>query len=501
METTNALTRTQKMIVASDFPTFISTVYLVTKPSPKVVQTMSRIEDAFNMWGKTITPTPPGEFAYFTSPLSYPFEFSQKGIEQISLALKKIPEVDPQSISLRTFPNIATIDQKRYPKIFSKELIFEEQYISFRLTDWGAIEFKRFLTFLVISFDYSTASVGSPEAYRKISEYWRKKIETFNSNHKLMEVLGISVNSAKFRDIPILTFVSAGFYHDIKYMNRYFGGSVDRKKRFLTEVSLRPSMAEQARLIGLNFLMHEYDQFTRWRFYYSPEPFFYTGDWRRSTYPGGVQGPSAKLGQVLRTALFVHVVLPNSANQCLLDLSEVEKNLLELQKNRIDFLDQFSAADLSNFQRKLIDIYKVRTELNYNTEKADEVLSGLDTLKLFMASAFEIRRRDTFDSTDKIPDGIFDPNLSHEFFHFNRNASFHNDREKANRYRRLIQNRLEKTKKTVSLLHGEISEASSLLESRRNMIESEKNTVLAIIIPALGALLFGAVWLWLVIRR
>ena len=119
-----------------------------------------------------------------------------------------------------------------------------------------------------------------------------------------------------------------------------------------------------------------------------------------------------------------------------------------------------------------------------------------------MNSAFEVQRKDTFESSDDVPTGIFPQELVHELFHFKRNAVLHNDREKANRYRRLIQNRLEKIQKTASQLHGEISEASSLLESRRNMIESEKNTVLAIIIPALGALVFGFLWLlWSAFKR
>ena len=381
-------------------------------------------------------------------------------------------------------------------------LLIEEEYIGFKISNWPNMNFMRFPTFTTMLFDHTKEKIRTPEDFKKITLDWRERIKQFSQMEDLKEILGIVSKTKRSHEIPILTFVSSRFlYDEDKIHNRYFGGGDAREKRnlFKKEISLFPESSDHIVFKGRGFFFHEYNPFFRWRVYYSQVPLFYEGDWRRSVYPGGPSVVPGKLSQILRVMLFTHVVMPAFA-ECSKSVSEtLEKHLTNLQAERLRFFNKFSFKKLDSFHSMLTGRIENKHKIVNNVDRIDELLEGYDLLFHFFRAPFEIRRPDDF-STLRAP---YDKQNKYDlieyeldFFHFQKSAQTHDDRRKCNRNMRIIRDRRDQIRKDLTRLDEEISNANALLENRRNLIQNKKNTLLAIGLPALSAFL-AALFLWL----
>lgn len=493
----------QRVEIASDYPVFITTIYPLLYLDRDSVEYLKPIEDGYSPWGTFIRVAGRADYSIFASPLSYPYQFSKDGKNSIIKKLKDNPSVDPSSVSIKTFPNIPRSEQRKYGSSISNNLLIEEEYISFKISNWPNMNFMRFPTFTTMLFDYTKEKIRTPEDFKKITLDWRERINQFSQMEDLREILGIVSKTKRSHEIPILAFVSFRFlYEEQKIYNRYFGGGDAREKRnlFKNEISLFPISSNIDTVFkGRNFLFHEYNPVLRWRVYYSQVPLFYEGDWRLSVYPGGPSFVPGKLSQILRVMLFTHVVMPSFAGHCKSISETLEKHLANLQAERLRFFNEFSFRKLNDFDKKLEAKFENKQKIVNDVDRIEELLEGYDSLLQFFRVPFEIRRPDDF-STLRPPydeqnkDNLIEFEL--EFFHFQKTARNHEDRRKCYRNVRIIRDRLDQIRKNLSRLHEEISNASVLLENRRNLIENKKNTLLAIGLPALFAFL-AALFLWL----
>jgi hypothetical protein len=301
--------------LASDYPLFIATVYPVINLDMNLVEYMKPIEDAYSLWGKPLMNMGRSEYAVFTSPFSYPFKFSEHGKNILISKLKNSSFVDQSSVSTKICPSVSRSEQRQFGPLIPEDVILNEEYISFRVSDLPNISFMRFPTFTVILLDHSEQEIRTPDEYAKFASEWRGMIEQFGKMTDLKQLLGIEDQRKLLYQAPILVFVSFRFlYEGDGIFNRYFGGRKDLNL-FKKELSLLPAVDSPMNLKGYNMLFHEYYSFLRWRIYYSEVPIFFDGEWRLSTYPGGVFSAYGSLSQILRSVLFTHVVMPANARE------------------------------------------------------------------------------------------------------------------------------------------------------------------------------------------
>ena len=353
--------------------------------------------------------------------------------------------------------------------------------------------------FTTIIFDYTQQDTKDIDAFKMISSIWFEKTKLFSHMENLKKILGIARQKSGYKESPFLfTFASVRFLHDDEnIINRYFGGGNITEKRFLfeKEISLLSRITEtRAPLTGRDQLFHEYGGFFyQWRVYYSPEPLFYEGDWRLSFYPGGVFTPSGKLSQILRSALFTHVIMPSfiiqSKNQ-----DKITKNSMDtIQEKRAKFLDEFSINAISGFQSFLNEQREKIKTIKNQDERVVELIDGYHSLLQFMESPFSLRR----EKSNINLDASNEDDLA--FFHFEKKSRLSNDRIKCLRNIRILETRSNVINQYISHFDQDVISAYELLESRRNLIENRRNTLLTIGMPALGAFL-GAILLWFLWR-
>jgi len=346
----------ESIAIASDSPAFITTIYPLLHFDRDLVEFLEPSEDGYNLWGTFIRSVGPGDYNVFSSPLSYPYRFSNNGKNVIIKRLKNNPFVDPSSVSIGTFSSIPKSEKRRYGSLIPKNLSVEEEYINFKISDWPNVDFMMFPTFTAILFDHTKDIIRSAENFRRVTTDWRKKIRLFIKMEDLRKILGIAPKTKDFQEVPIITFVSFLFlYDDTKSYNRYFGGGDPKEKRklFKNEISLLSELSFPIVFKGYNWLFHEYSPYMKWRIYYSRAPLFYDGEWRSSGYPGGTLVVPGKLSQILRVALFTHVVMPSFVKYSESITEELEKHLANIQAERLRFFNEFSFEKL-NLNKKLL---------------------------------------------------------------------------------------------------------------------------------------------------
>lgn len=491
---------------AVDNPLFIETIYPVLDLDMDSLEHVQAIEDGYSLWGKALTKLGRGEYAVFASPLSYPFRFSEKGKNLLLTKLKSNSVVDPKSVAIKTFPNIPRSEQAGHRSLIPEDLILWEEYVSFRVATWPTIEFMRFPTFTAILLDHTKKPVETVEEYAKVTSEWRKFIDEFGKMHDLRHTLGISDQQKPRTETPILVFASFWFlYEQEDIFNRYFGGGDPKEKSslFKKEISLLPGLQNTPMILkGRNNFFHEYYRLFRWRIYYSRTPIFYDGDWRYSVMPGGVFGGSGKLLQILRAALFTHVVMPAFVRESRLIADTLSKDLEDVQQERLNFFNEFAFKKMASFHSMIINKTEKKQKIRGKVDRINEVLNGHNLMLQFMEAPFEIRRP-TDSATLRAPyDGANKDDLveyESEFFHFTRKSESesHEDRRDCTQNARIIKLHLEETNRNLDRLEREISSSNALLESRINIMESKKNTLYAIGVPALGAFLFALI-LWFI---
>ena len=433
-----------KFLIASDNPFFISTIYPITKIDTEELTLLDQIEDGYSLWGSYLFTLGRTEYRYFTSPISYPFSFTDKGIKKIKEKLKKIEEIEPTSIREASLPNILPSDLRTYSSMIPKEKVIREKFIIFKIKDWDDVEFLRFPTFLVMNIDKSLYVIESINDWKKMSAYWRQKVEALNENKKFKRELGITESPHLVDNVPNLAFVSSRWLFYGKNTNEAqtlpSPGSIIKECPFLEG----HSNWSQATIIGVNNLLHEFIPILDWRIYYSDVPWFYKGDWRLSVSPGGVVGNPGKLIQILRTVLMVHVTMPAFAERCQILEYQLERDILHLQKERSDFFNEFSTESINRFHSTVKEKVKDYQNITIEVDRISEVLLGYDQLLAFATAPFKWRPSDT----------LHNEGLGTRIFHFLQNEDTHNDRRVSERYRELITTRLDSIKKKYARPSG-----------------------------------------------
>lgn len=475
--------------IASDSAIFIATIYPITTVDTEIIGKSELTEYGYNLWGKPIYDFGYTDYYYFTSSLSYPFTFSYEGINTIIGKLRNFSEIDPESISIKGFPNIPSNEQKDYLEI-PKDVVIEEQYISFKIKGWEDVEFMKFPAFVVLTLDKTQCENKTLEDYKKVVSYWREKIEAFSKLEDLQNILGISRISKPFSGIPILTFVSSHIFRTGDFTKRYLmePEKTKREKLFLDEMSLFSSSNSiyPARLKFKQDLIHEYYPTYAWRIYYSVIPLFYEDEWRFAIHPGGTTVLPGKLSQILRTSLFAHVAMPEFANECKKLDDQLQKEFIDLQSTRTDFFDKFSHKEIRTFHSFLAGKMKDDQKIMHKIDRIEEMLNGYNETLSFMGAPFAMRQSYDFEATENNNNTNLNGDDGLDFFHFQKNAVEHNDRKNADRFKKLIETRLSSIKKSFFRFQEEVSSANSLLENRKNTIENRKNMILSIMIPAAG---------------
>jgi len=483
--------------IASDSAIFIATIYPITTVDTEIIGKSELTEYGYNLWGKRINDFGYTDYYYFTSSLSYPFTFSHEGINTIIGKLKDSPKIDPESISIKGFPNIPPNEQKDYLKNH-KDIVIEEQYVSFKIKGWEHIEFMKFPAFVVLTLDKTQCENKTLEDYKKVVSYWKEKIEAFRNLEDLQNILGISRKSKPFSGIPILTFVSSHKFRTEDFTKRCLmePEKSKREKLFLDEMSLFSSSNSiyPARLKLEQDLIHEYySPIYAWRIYYSVIPLFYKDEWGFAIQPGGTTVLPGKLSQILRTSLFVHVAMPEFANECKNLDDQLQKEFVVLQNTRIDFFDKFSPEEIKIFHSFLAGKMKDNQKIMHKIDRIKEMLNGYNDILSFMRSPFAMRQSYDFEAIEKNNNTNLNSDEGIDFFHFQKNAVEHNDRKTADRFKKLIETRLSSIEKSYFRFQEEISSAISLLENRKNTSENRENMLLSIMIPALGVFIITGI--------
>ena len=300
-------------------PAFITTIYPIVKLDKTLVEVMPITENAYNFWGKEHISERRIK-TYFPTPLAYPYQFSKMGLESLRNHLKDITLVDPTSVELKSWPTIPQKWQYEYRPDDLQTLLTEEPYVQFRVRGWDRVTFMKFPTFVAVMFDYTRQLLKSYADYKALATYWRGKIDSLRQLEDFGEVLGISRKTREWASIPILTFASSpAFMWSDAFGQRYIFSPEpweETSRLFLREISLRGISTNisngeiDGSLVGCNDILHEKDRITVWRFYYSSEPLFYTGqNWPLMVV--GPTGPEVMFNRLLRIALFVNVTLPD----------------------------------------------------------------------------------------------------------------------------------------------------------------------------------------------
>src|SRR5262245_4770094 len=126
-------------------PIFISTVYPVIEVDQDLVEWVEPIPDAYSFWGKTVISSVAAEqTTFFPAPPSYPYRFSDTGIQILRQKLGEIPEIDSATITEQTFPNIPQDQEYLYSLEEKKKFLTTERYVSFKFKNWPHIEFMKF---------------------------------------------------------------------------------------------------------------------------------------------------------------------------------------------------------------------------------------------------------------------------------------------------------------------------------------------------------------------
>jgi len=176
-------------------PIEIETVFPATVIRKSELTELEQAGDGYEFWGKEVV-TQSHVPIHFSTPVSYPWEYSEEGARRLVESLKKLTNV--QSANVEQFPSIYPRDLKSYPDLipFSKQ----ERIIRVTLKDWPNVQLLSFPTLAVLLFNYQDPNLP----YSKVVEDWKKTIKAFHQLHELRELLGLEP-MLKWQTIPRLT--------------------------------------------------------------------------------------------------------------------------------------------------------------------------------------------------------------------------------------------------------------------------------------------------------
>ena len=251
-------------------PIGIESVFPVSLIRHSVLTELAQIGNGYEIWGEELVRQSHIPI-HFTTPVSYPWEYTQKGAASLVKRLQQLSYV--RSAQVEYFPSIHPQLLKHYPDL--KALAKKERIIRVTLKDWPNADLLSFPTFTVLVFRYVDRSIS----YSQIVADWKKTIKTFGTLHELRTLLGIEPR-LRWQTIPTLTWVYLHYYRTPEFWNRYWSGSnrdvSDRNKQFLRENSLLSFGADDPS----NRVRHCYD--VSYEYFISDDSwrlFYATGDW------------------------------------------------------------------------------------------------------------------------------------------------------------------------------------------------------------------------------
>lgn len=482
-------------------PVFITTVYPVIQvEQDKLPETIESIEGALDLSGKELLESVI-EKHYFPAPFSYPYNFSDQDLEKLRERIRSIDTVDATSLAEEVFPNITQYGRQHFESTELESILKSERYLGFKLKHWENVRFMRFPTFLVVTIDSGTEKIASFEDYRKFAKYWKTTISEFNGFSELKEALGISRRNRRWLRTPILTFICLQAYMTAEFQNRYMftrAGKDESQERFLREVSLRglqtQASMDQPTVRTFEFITHESNNFDIYRFYYSsiPLPFddsVHIPDVRK-------RGTYKTLSMILRNVLFTYVVLPAAIARLKSADGKLNRLVSNVWEDRVRMFDKFSRREVNSFRSGLISSLSMHEEILDEINRTQEITKATDRLFRFFEDPFQIPLADpSVRFTTKQYESYLD--AYRKLFHFDE-ARFNttNDRKVVSNYSEQLREVLNSVENKAVRLKEELRNATQLAEARINMIENRNNVLLAIILPALGAIFVGLFYYW-----
>lgn len=161
---------------------------------------------------------------------------------------------------------------------------------------------------------------------------------------------------------------------------------------------------------------------------------------------------------------------------------------------RTSAFKEFSLAALDPLHTEVGEIEAESRSTKAHQERIKEALAGHEALLAFLSNPFRGPLTEPIDNP-KSSDAQEAWNCIEEYFNFKPdNRLLLNDQEKANNYVQKIRKNLERLNDASNSLKYELSDALALLEGRRSLLWSKRNTWLAIFYPAGGAVLFGGLY-------
>ena len=457
-------------------PTFISVVYPVLRIDDELLELLVPIGEAYNLWGKTIISFRRGK-SYFPGPLSYPYKFSKKGLATLENRLRRISEIDPTSIKRKKFPNIPSQYHYVYePDELKNSLIYEE-YLAFKLNNWDNVEFMRFPTFLVMVFDYAE---GPNLPHEQIRKEWNERVSQFQKLEYLRNTLGVSRKGYPWSHVPLLTFTAFAGYSEVDFWNYLWGGSitpVDSQKRFLGSVSVRtfsgkidPSGTLLTHCHGISY---EKPRFSVWRFYYARFPVFYDKEFASMSESGPFEGTQGSLYRVLRTTLFINLVLPKFESLIQGLDADITRILTKVRDERLVLINEFSSDRLSSLEATLRSATSdLEKRIEPLLDRVEEARKGHDQLIEEVQIPFAPPTRPALRAAAQK-----DKDQCTELFEMNERGD---DLYTGSNVAGQIKQHAQSVNSKLERLNGQIASATILLENGRALVEERENTNKAI---------------------
>ena len=473
----------------------VSVVYIVDEIDDKFTELIDPIEDAYNIEGQDME-THLIDGHYFPAPLSYPFKFSPKGSYRIIEKLKTFGFIEPQSINKKYFPNIEKFHENSFSEQELEEILKEEEYISFSIKGWDNIEFMYFPAFLVMRFNYTRDLIKNYTDYQLLKKYWLQRIDEFNELKELRAFLLISREGIKWANTPILVFNSLGCSGGVEYSNRYYWGPGDeeeRNEKFLKEVSLfdHESLDGFTFIHRFNNIIHEYGYMSVWRLYYSYNPIFNQNvQWH--SHEQGKNSSRKTLIRVLRSAIFTHIVTIDGINRLKRNNQILQDSIKVAWDKRSQLFDVFSRKEIEQYQKYINDSEISCREIKINVGRIEEISKGLKKNLDYIGNPFLSPDTGSFIKINQAYNKLLHlENLSNHSVDYTVN-----DLKILKNANVQLVDLLSITQKNIETFESELYSSRELTESRINIIESRRNLLLSILLPALGAVI-GCIVLYL----
>jgi hypothetical protein len=462
-------------------PVFIAVVFPVVELKRDRLEMVNPIPDAYSLWGRTIPSVIPAQKAYFPAPLSYPYQYTNRGLSALQQELKKNVEIEPLSVQARTFPNILKAHQEAFEPSERNRIVVNERYVSFRLKRWNDIEFMSFPTFVVLAFDYTKGQIKSNRDYQEVKKQFLPRLDEFHKMIELQSSLGISRERQRWDPIPVLAFIAINDYHRNVLSPIYFNGPIapeEARRLFLQEVSLQNFQmdATEPVVTQCNDIGHEMWIISQWRFYYAYLPLFFDRPFGQWVDPSPMGQAWGRQSRILRSALFINVTLPSLVGWSDDLAKELVRTGAKIRETRVQLFNEFT-EEIDDLSLPISEaVATLQTKIDPALARLHEAELGYDELAKQIPLAFvpprQLRRTKPVESTEE--------DICQRLFYFTESGVTISDREKAESYIREIKRNSATIQSNRDSLSNEVAGALSFLEARRSLIWSRENANLSI---------------------